>query len=155
MSTPIRRIRSARCARATSDQAAAAPAKKVMNSRRLITVAALRFFFRVTLKRSAIIEHTAFIHEPRKLPVVLSPGGGGAAARCGTGAQIQGGAERGLGGQDNSGNVGTRPAEVGDQTRCHTLPIRAILKTNQEIKLRAGGVRDVLHCGSSLGSLIS
>jgi len=37
------------------------------------TVAALRFFFRVTLKRYAIIEYTAFIHEPRKLPVVLSP----------------------------------------------------------------------------------
>jgi integrase/recombinase XerD len=37
------------------------------------TVAALRFFFRVTLKRHAIIEHTVFIHEPRKLPVVLSP----------------------------------------------------------------------------------
>ena len=37
------------------------------------TVAALRFFFRVTLKRHAIIEHTAFIREPRKLPVVLSP----------------------------------------------------------------------------------
>ncbi len=37
------------------------------------TVAALRFLFRVTLRRSAIIEHTAFIHEPRKLPVVLSP----------------------------------------------------------------------------------
>ena len=37
------------------------------------TVAALRFFFRVTLRRSAIIEHTTFIHEPRKLPVVLSP----------------------------------------------------------------------------------
>ena len=37
------------------------------------TVAALRFFFRVTLKRHAIIEHTAFIHEPRKLPIVLSP----------------------------------------------------------------------------------
>jgi len=37
------------------------------------TVTALRFFFRVTLKRYAIIEHTAFIHEPRKLPVVLSP----------------------------------------------------------------------------------
>ena len=36
-------------------------------------MAALRFFFRVTLKRPAIIEHTAFIHEPRKLPVVLSP----------------------------------------------------------------------------------
>ena len=37
------------------------------------TVAALRFFFRVTLKRSDIIEHTTFIHEPRKLPIVLSP----------------------------------------------------------------------------------
>ena len=37
------------------------------------TVAALRFFFRVTLKRYEIIEHTRFIHEPRKLPVVLSP----------------------------------------------------------------------------------
>jgi integrase/recombinase XerD len=37
------------------------------------TVAALRFLFRVTLKRSDIIEHTTFIHEPRKLPVVLSP----------------------------------------------------------------------------------
>src|SRR5260370_23509632 len=37
------------------------------------TVAALRFFFRITLKRPDIIEHTAFIHEPRKLPVVLSP----------------------------------------------------------------------------------
>src|SRR5438445_1730675 len=37
------------------------------------TVAALRFFFRVTLKRSGIIEHTAFLHEPRKLPVVLDP----------------------------------------------------------------------------------
>jgi integrase/recombinase XerD len=37
------------------------------------TVAALRFFFRVTLKRSDIIEHTTFLHEARKLPVVLSP----------------------------------------------------------------------------------
>jgi len=36
-------------------------------------VSALRFFFRVTLKRYAIVEHTHFIHEPRKLPVVLSP----------------------------------------------------------------------------------
>src|SRR5437660_5261211 len=36
------------------------------------TVSALRFFFRVTLKRHDIIEHTAFIREPRKLPVVLS-----------------------------------------------------------------------------------
>src|SRR5262249_27901902 len=37
------------------------------------TVSALRFFFRVTLKRHEIIEHTTFIREPRKLPVVLSP----------------------------------------------------------------------------------
>ena len=36
------------------------------------TMAALRFFFRVTLKRADIIEHTTFIPEPRKLPVVLS-----------------------------------------------------------------------------------
>jgi len=36
-------------------------------------VSALRFFFRVTLKRHDIIEHTTFIREPQKLPVVLSP----------------------------------------------------------------------------------
>jgi site-specific recombinase XerD len=36
-------------------------------------VSTLRFFFRVTLKRSDIIEHTTFIHDPRKLPVVLGP----------------------------------------------------------------------------------
>src|SRR5215510_2278490 len=37
------------------------------------TVSALRFFFRVTLQRPDIIEHTTLIREPRKLPVVLSP----------------------------------------------------------------------------------
>ena len=37
------------------------------------TVSALRFFFRVTLKRHDIIEHTTFVREARKLPVVLSP----------------------------------------------------------------------------------
>jgi site-specific recombinase XerD len=36
-------------------------------------VSTLRFFFRVTLKRHDILEHTHFIREPRKLPVVLSP----------------------------------------------------------------------------------
>jgi site-specific recombinase XerD len=36
-------------------------------------VSTLRFFFRVTLKRHDILEHTHFICEPRKLPVVLSP----------------------------------------------------------------------------------
>ena len=38
-----------------------------------LTVATLRFFFRITLKRHEIVEHTTFIREPRKLPVVLSP----------------------------------------------------------------------------------
>jgi integrase/recombinase XerD len=37
------------------------------------TVSALRFFFRITLKRYHIVEHTTFIREPRKLPVVLGP----------------------------------------------------------------------------------
>jgi len=37
------------------------------------TVSILRFFFRVTLKRHEIVEHTHAIHEPRKLPVVLGP----------------------------------------------------------------------------------
>ena len=36
------------------------------------TVSTLRFFFKVTLKRHEIVEHTHVIHEPRKLPVVLS-----------------------------------------------------------------------------------
>src|ERR1700726_4383461 len=37
------------------------------------TVSTLRFFFRITLKRYTILEHTHFIREPRKLAVVLSP----------------------------------------------------------------------------------
>jgi integrase/recombinase XerD len=37
------------------------------------TVSALRFLFRITLGRRDIVEHTPFVHEPRKLPVVLSP----------------------------------------------------------------------------------
>src|SRR5689334_1131878 len=37
------------------------------------TVSTLRFFFKVTLKRHEILEHTHVVHEPRKLPVVLSP----------------------------------------------------------------------------------
>lgn len=36
------------------------------------TVSTLRFFFKVTLKRHEIVEHTHVIHEARKLPVVLS-----------------------------------------------------------------------------------
>lgn len=37
------------------------------------TVSTLRFFFKVTLGRPDLVERTAFVHEPRKLPLVLSP----------------------------------------------------------------------------------
>jgi site-specific recombinase XerD len=37
------------------------------------TVTALRFFFTVTLDRADAIKHLTFVHEPRKLPLVLSP----------------------------------------------------------------------------------
>jgi len=37
------------------------------------SISTLRFFFRVTLGRGDIVNHTQFVHEPRKLPVVLSP----------------------------------------------------------------------------------
>ena len=36
-------------------------------------VSTLRFFFRTTLGRADILNHTQFMHVPRKLPVVLSP----------------------------------------------------------------------------------
>jgi hypothetical protein len=34
------------------------------------TVSALRFFFNVTLDRPELVKHLAFMHEPRKVPVV-------------------------------------------------------------------------------------
>jgi hypothetical protein len=37
------------------------------------SVSTLRFFFRITLGRADILNHTQFVHEPRMLPVVLSP----------------------------------------------------------------------------------
>src|SRR5438552_663812 len=37
------------------------------------TVSALRFFFTVTLDRVDAVRQLTFVHEPRKLPVVLSP----------------------------------------------------------------------------------
>jgi site-specific recombinase XerD len=37
------------------------------------SVSTLRFFFKITLGRADIANHTQFIHVPRKLPVVLSP----------------------------------------------------------------------------------
>ena len=60
------------------------------------TVSTLRFFFKVTLKRHEIVEHTHVIHEPRKLPVVLSPEEVARLLDAAPGAQVQGGAERGL-----------------------------------------------------------
>jgi integrase/recombinase XerD len=38
------------------------------------TVTALRFFFSVTLDQADATRHLSFVHEPRKLPIVLSPG---------------------------------------------------------------------------------
>ena len=37
------------------------------------SVSTLRFFFKITLGRADIVNHTQFIHVPHKLPVVLSP----------------------------------------------------------------------------------
>jgi site-specific recombinase XerD len=37
------------------------------------TVSALRFFFDVTLDRADLAKQASFVHEPRKLPLVLSP----------------------------------------------------------------------------------
>ena len=37
------------------------------------TISALRFFFKVTLDRPDLSRHLSTIHEPRKVPVVLSP----------------------------------------------------------------------------------
>jgi site-specific recombinase XerD len=37
------------------------------------TISALRFFFNVTLDRPELAKHLSFMHEPRKVPVVLSP----------------------------------------------------------------------------------
>jgi integrase/recombinase XerD len=36
-------------------------------------VSALRFFFNVTLDRPDLAKHLSFMHEPRKVPIVLSP----------------------------------------------------------------------------------
>jgi hypothetical protein len=37
------------------------------------TVAALRFFFKVTLDRSDLVKHLSFIHEPRKVRLFRAP----------------------------------------------------------------------------------
>jgi hypothetical protein len=37
------------------------------------TVAALRFFFKVTLDRPDLVKHPSFIHEPRNAPAFFDP----------------------------------------------------------------------------------
>ena len=59
------------------------------------SVAALHFFFTVTLDRPEMARHLTFVREPRKIPVVLSPERGGAAAGLPR-TQVQGRAERRL-----------------------------------------------------------
>ena len=63
------------------------------------SVSTLRFFFRITLGRADILNHTQFVHEPRKLPVVLSPEEVARFLEFGTGAQIQGRIQCGLWGR--------------------------------------------------------
>src|SRR5438132_8274538 len=60
------------------------------------TVSALRFFFTVTLDRADAVRHLTFVHEPRKLPVVLSPRGGGAFPGGRPRRQVQGRVQRRL-----------------------------------------------------------
>ena len=59
--------------------ASAACNRRRMNS----TVSALRFFFRITLDRPEMTRHLGSLHEPRKLPRVLSPEEVGCAAGSG------------------------------------------------------------------------
>src|SRR5208282_2470039 len=79
-------------------------------------IAALRFFFNVTLERPDLVRHLTTAHKPRKAPVVLSqeevarlleaapglkykaarPGGGGASPRSRARPQVQGRAQRRL-----------------------------------------------------------
>src|SRR3974377_194755 len=54
---------------------------------------ALRFFFCITLDRHDLRKPLFRVEQPRKLPPLLTP------ARCGSGRQVQGGAERRLWGR--------------------------------------------------------
>src|SRR4051812_40379521 len=61
-----------------------------------VSATALRFFFKVTLKRHDLAEELISTREPRRLPVVLSPEGGRSAARRGNEHQTQDDLEPGL-----------------------------------------------------------
>jgi hypothetical protein len=60
------------------------------------SVSALRFLFTVTLDRGDMARHLTFVHEPRKVPVVLSPDEVARLSRGGAGTEVQGSARRGL-----------------------------------------------------------
>jgi hypothetical protein len=99
------------------------------------SVSTPRFFFRVTLGRADIVNHTQFVHEPRKLPVVLSPE---EVARFldAAPAQIQGGIGRGLWGRIARDRVsraeGIRHRQVADTNypslRGHGCPRRTLVE---------------------------
>ena len=56
----------------------------------------LWLIFKVTLGRADLVERTAFVREPRKLPVVLSPEEVARLLDAAPGAEVQSSAERGL-----------------------------------------------------------
>ena len=59
-------------------------------------VAALRFFFKITLGRPEVVRHLTLVRQPRRLPNVLCAGRGPATARSGAGAEVQGGLRAGV-----------------------------------------------------------
>ena len=61
-----------------------------------VSATALRFFFKITLKRHDLAEELISTREPRRLPVVSEPAGGRSAARRGDEHQTQGNSELGL-----------------------------------------------------------
>jgi Phage integrase, N-terminal SAM-like domain len=58
-----------------------------------VSATTLRFFFKVTLKRRDLADAIVSVREPRRLPVVLSPGRGRSASRIDDEHQAQGGPE--------------------------------------------------------------
>ena len=66
-------VRVAKAAKAASRVVRADNAKAARVATINGSVAALRFFFTVTLDRPEIARHLTFVREPRKIPVVLSP----------------------------------------------------------------------------------
>ena len=56
-------------------------------------VAALRFFFSVTLDRPDLARHLTFVREPRRIPVVLSPEEVARLLEAAPGLEVQGGAQ--------------------------------------------------------------